>query len=146
MLYNYFNYLVNTAGFWDTSFWTPPISWINSIGVGGWEGGGCWGWVHGKPKAGRIIHWHRERAAVCWVNHKNSRSVHVRTRRSLGAVWHHMQPYYCAPVAPYTPQWTIINLHGQINAACKSRPSHPQPCHWSVWIAIVLECGFHVKL
>ena len=34
-----------------------------------------------------------------------------------------------------------MNLHGQINAACESRPGHPQPCHWSVWI--VLECGFH---
>ena len=37
-----------------------------------------------------------------------------------------------------------VNLHGQINDACESRPGHPQPCHWSVWI--VLECGFHVKL
>ena len=36
-----------------------------------------------------------------------------------------------------------MNLHGQINAACESRPGHPQPCHWSVWI--VLECGFHVN-
>ena len=34
-----------------------------------------------------------------------------------------------------------MKLHGQINAACESRPGHPQPCHWSVWI--VLECGFH---
>ena len=33
-----------------------------------------------------------------------------------------------------------MNLHGQINVACESRPGHPQPCHW-----IVLECGFHVK-
>ena len=48
------------------------------------------------------------------------------------------------PMAPYTPQWTVMNLHGQINVACESRPGHPQPCHWSVWI--VLECGFHVKL
>ena len=38
----------------------------------------------------------------------------------------------CAPVAPYTPQWTVINLYGQINAACESRPGHPQLCHWSV--------------
>ena len=37
-----------------------------------------------------------------------------------------------------------MNLHGQINAACESKPGHPQPCHWSVWI--VLECGFHVKM
>ena len=37
-----------------------------------------------------------------------------------------------------------MDLHGQINAASESRPGHPQPCHWSVWI--VLECGFHVKL
>ena len=37
-----------------------------------------------------------------------------------------------------------MNLHGQINAACESRPGHPQPCQWSVWI--VLECSFHVKL
>ena len=46
------------------------------------------------------------------------------------------------------PQWhhtlTVMNLHGQINDGCESRPGHPQPCHWSVWI--VLECGFHVKL
>ena len=42
------------------------------------------------------------------------------------------------------PQWTVINLHGQINDDCESRPDHPQHCHWSVWI--VLECGFHVKL
>ena len=35
------------------------------------------------------------------------------------------------------------DLHGQINPACESRPGHPQPCHWSVWI--VLECGFHVN-
>ena len=48
------------------------------------------------------------------------------------------------PVAPYIPQWTVMNLHGQINDACESRPDHPQPCHWSVWI--VLECGFYVKL
>ena len=27
-------------------------------------------------------------------------------------------------------------LHGQINAACESRPGHPQPCHWSVWIVL----------
>ena len=40
------------------------------------------------------------------------------------------------------PQWH--HTHGQINDACESRPGHPQPCHWSVWI--VLECGFHVKL
>ena len=25
-----------------------------------------------------------------------------------------------------------MNLHGQINAVCKSRPGHSQPCHWSV--------------
>ena len=37
-----------------------------------------------------------------------------------------------------------MNLHGQINDACESRPGHPQPCHWSVWI--VLECGFHDKM
>ena len=30
------------------------------------------------------------------------------------------------------------------DVACESRPGHPQPCHWSIWI--VLECGFHVKL
>ena len=48
------------------------------------------------------------------------------------------------PVAPYTSQWTVMDLHGQINATCESRPGHPQPCHWFVWI--VLECGFHVKL
>ena len=36
-----------------------------------------------------------------------------------------------------------MNLHGQINAACESRPGYPQPCHWSVWI--VLECGFHAS-
>ena len=40
------------------------------------------------------------------------------------------------PVAPYTPQWTVMNLHGQINATCKSRPGHFQPCHWSVWIVL----------
>ena len=49
-----------------------------------------------------------------------------------------------APLIPYILQWTVMNLHGQINAACESRPGHPQPCHWCVWI--VLECGFHVKL
>ena len=32
----------------------------------------------------------------------------------------------------YTPQWTVMNLHDQINVACESRPGHPQPCHWSV--------------
>ena len=48
------------------------------------------------------------------------------------------------PIAPYISQWTVMDLHGQINAACESKPGHPQPCHWSVWI--VLECGFHVKL
>ena len=37
-----------------------------------------------------------------------------------------------------------MSLQGQINVACESRPGHPQPCHWSVWI--VLECGSHVKL
>ena len=29
-----------------------------------------------------------------------------------------------------------MNLYGQINAACESRPGHPQPCHWSVWIVL----------
>ena len=43
--------------------------WINSIG-GGWVGRRA----------------HRGRAAVCRVKHKNSHSVHVRTRRSLGTV------------------------------------------------------------
>ena len=32
-----------------------------------------------------------------------------------------------------------MNLHGLINAACESRPGHPQPCHWSVWIAFMLS-------
>ena len=41
-----------------------------------------------------------------------------------------------------TSQWTIMNLHGQINVACESKPGHPQLCHRSVWI--VLECGFRV--
>ena len=46
--------------------------------------------------------------------------------------WHH------------TRHMRTVDRHGQINAPCESRPGHPQPCHWSVWI--VLECGFHVKL
>ena len=43
-------------------------------------------------------------------------------------------------------QHTISDAHlqGFTYGACESRPGHPQPCHWSVWI--VLECGFHVKL
>ena len=84
--------------------------------MGGWEGNGVGvgdGW---EAEGGSTIHWHRERAAVSLVKHKNSHSD--------------------------TPQWTVMDLHGQINAACESRPGHPQPCHWSVWI--VLECGFHV--
>ena len=37
----------------------------------------------------------------------------------------------------------IVDCHEfTCKAACESRPGHPQPCHWSVWI--VLECGFHV--
>ena len=33
-----------------------------------------------------------------------------------------------------------MDLHGQINAACESRPGHPQPCHWSVWsVAFMLS-------
>ena len=48
------------------------------------------------------------------------------------------------PSGTIHPAVDRMNLHGQINAACESRPGHPQPCHWSVWI--VLECGFHVKL
>ena len=49
-----------------------------------------------------------------------------------------------APNGIIYPQWTVMDFHGQINAACESRPGYPQLCHWSVWI--VLECGFHVKL
>ena len=33
---------------------------------------------------------------------------------------------------------TIMNLHGQINDACESRPGCPQPCHWSVWIVLAI--------
>ena len=38
----------------------------------------------GEPKAGQSIHGHRERAAVSSVYHKNSHSLHVRPRPSLG--------------------------------------------------------------
>ena len=31
-----------------------------------------------------------------------------------------------------------MNLQGQDNAACESRPGYLQPCHWCAWI--VLEC------
>ena len=37
-----------------------------------------------------------------------------------------------------------MDLHGQINAACESRPDHPQPRHWSVWI--VLEWAFMLAI
>ena len=32
-----------------------------------------------------------------------------------------------------------MKLQGQINAACESRPGHPQPCHWSVWIDVCIN-------
>ena len=51
--------------------------------------------------------------------------------------WEQFDTYQCAPVAPYTQQWTVMNLHGQINAA---RPGRSQPCHWSVWsVAFMLS-------
>ena len=43
------------------------------------------------------------------------------------------------PSGTIPPKWTIMNLHGQINAACESRTGYLQPCHWSVWI--VPECA-----
>ena len=71
---------------------------------------------------------------MCSVKHKNSHSVHVRTSLTPHAA------LLVHPVAPYTSQWTIMNLHGQINAACESRPGHPQPCHWSIWrVAFILS-------
>ena len=33
------------------------------------------------------------------------------------------------PSGTIHPQWTVMNLHGQINAACESRPGHLQT--WS---------------
>ena len=33
-----------------------------------------------------------------------------------------------------------MNLQGQINASCESRPGHPQLRHWSAWI--MLECSY----
>ena len=42
-----------------------------------WEmGEGVLG-VGGKPKVGKTICWHRERAAVCSIKHKNSHSVYM---------------------------------------------------------------------
>ena len=52
--------------------------WVVGGGVGV---GGVW-----EAKGGLTIHQHGERAAVCSVKHKSSHGVHVRTRRSLGAV------------------------------------------------------------
>ena len=39
-----------------------------------------------KLKVDYTIHWHKERATVSSVKHRNSHSVHVRPRRSLAAV------------------------------------------------------------
>ena len=47
-------------------------------------------------------------------------------------------------VHPSVTIWTVMDLQGQKNAACESRPGYLQPCHRCVWI--VLECGFHVQL
>ena len=44
-------------------------------------------------------------------------------------------------VHPSGTIWTVMNLQGQKNVACESRPGY---LYWYVWI--VLECGFHVKL
>ena len=38
--------------------------------------------------------------------------------------------------------WTVMDLQGHKNAACKSRPGYLYPCHWRVWI--VLKYGFRL--
>ena len=60
------------------------------------------------------------------IKHRNSHSVHATLL-----------------VLPNGTKWTVMNLQGQENAACESRPGYLFPCHWCV--LIVLECGFHVK-
>ena len=45
---------------------------------------------------------------VITCTHKNGQSTEISAPQ-----WH-----------PYTPWWTVMNLQGQQNAACKSRPGH----------------------
>ena len=37
-----------------------------------------------------------------------------------------------------------MDLHGQINAACQSRPGHPQPYHW--WRHVMKDTMFYVSI
>ena len=52
-----------------------------------------------------------------------------------------LTPHAALLVCPSGTIHPAMNLHGQINTACESRPGHPQPCLDSARV-----CGFHVKL
>ena len=61
----------------------------HGFSIWGWANGRGVGWVlgvGGKPKVGYTIHKYRDRAIVPSMKHRNSHSVHVRSRRSLAAV------------------------------------------------------------
>ena len=74
----------------------------------------------------------KERAAVSSVSTKTA-TVNIRTRRSLG---HLDAALLVRPSGTIHP--TVHELHGQINAACESRPA--------ALSLVIVECGFHVKL
>ena len=107
------------------------------MGVGGgWEAEGGPNHPPAQKKCRRVLNKAKKQQQCSYMSGQDGRWEQPDTTCSLISApqWHHA----------YTPQCTVMNLQGQINAACESRPGHPQPCHWSVWI--VLECGFHVKL
>ena len=80
------------------------------VGVGG-----------GELKVGSTVHWSRKAAIV---KYRKGHSVLVRQRRLLEAISRQMYPCYCTPVAPYTPQWTVMGLQGHEHDASKSRHCH----------------------
>ena len=85
-------------------------------GVGG--GGGGW------EAQGRLNH-SLVQGKSCCVFSKAQKQPQC-TCQSLGAQFDTTCSLISVPhVAPHTPQWTVMNLHDQINAACESRPGHP---------------------
>ena len=108
-------------------------------------GGGGVGIGGGREAKGRLNH-PPAQAKSCCVFNKAQKQPQC-TCQDKTVVGSSLTPHAALLVRPSGTIHPIVDcheLHGQINAACESRPGHPQPCHWSVWI--VLECGFHVKL
>ena len=100
--------------------------------VGGREGVGKGG--GGWEAEGGLNHLWAQGQSHC-VFSKTQKQPQYKDKTVTGS---NLTPHAALLVHPSGTIWTVMNLHGQKNVACESRPDYLQPCHWCV--LIVLEC------